>query len=85
MPHIDSNAVLWKETKGKVVILQLSSGEYSELNVVGSAIWKLLSEDANETQIVKTLAERYEADEAKIQNDVQVFFKRMIAQGLLSA
>ena len=85
MPHISEKNVLWKEKNGIITVLQLSSGNFFELNAVGSFVWKGLAEGKNADAIIHDMALVYDAPREQITRDVQDFIRKMTAAGLLAA
>ena len=85
MPRIDANTVIWKEANAIVTILFLASGNFFELNKVGSDIWKLLAEGHTEEGIVEKMLQTYAVSKEKLASDVKAFIALMISNGLLQA
>ena len=83
MSLIDSNTVTWKEINGVVVILLLSSGEFFELNKVGSHIWKFLVYGNTPDQIIEEMVKLYAAPANKMMTDVNDFIKNLVEKGML--
>lgn len=85
MPSIDNNTVLWNEADHIVTVLIVASGDFVELNRIGSDIWKMLADGKDETAIVDDLASRYDAPRHQIEKDVKTFLDTMVEKGLLQA
>lgn len=85
MAYIDENSVIWNEADDVVTVLVLVSGEFIELNAVGSAIWKSLAEHKSTNEIVDALAEKYNAPRSTLERDTENFIAAMVEKGLLNA
>lgn len=84
MPHIDDNSVIWNEADDVVTVLILVSGDFIELNKVGSTIWKLLAEGKNQSEVVDALTQKYNAPRSTLERDTENFIASMVEKGLLS-
>lgn len=85
MAHIDENTVMWNESEDIVTVLVIGSGEFVELNSVGSTIWKLIAEGKSEREIVDVLADTYDAPRSVLEKDLRTFIDHMIKRELLAA
>ena len=83
MPYIDKQALIWKEIDGRVTIVLMGSGNFCELNQMGSEIWRLLAQEKSTEQIVDALQPKYQVTRKKLFSDVNAFIKTMLKQGLL--
>lgn len=64
MPLDIPEDIVFRDLAGEAVILNLGTGMYFGLNVVGTKIWRLISEECSSGQIVATLLEEDEIEEA---------------------
>lgn len=55
------------------------------LSESGADLWKILKDDADETELVKALMSEYIVDEATASKDVKEFIQEMSNKGLLEA
>lgn len=85
MAHIDENTVMWNESEDIVTVLVIGSGEFVELNTVGSTIWKLIAEEKSEREIVDVLASTYDAPRKVLEKDLRTFIDQMVKNNLLVA
>ena len=83
MARIDPGKVLWKEVDGLVIVLLIATGNFIELNKIGSAVWKQLAEGKGVDAIILTLKDVYDVTEAQLKTDVNSFISQMVKQGLL--
>lgn len=79
----DEHAV-WREVDGEIVILDLRSSRYLQLNASGTALWRWLAQDADEPALVSALAAQFDLAEAQAARDVTAFLRDLEAQGFLS-
>ncbi len=68
---------------GESVLLNLSSGRYYSLNVVGSTIWDLCGGERSLRQILSAICERFEVSVSQAQNDVLELIMHLEQEGLL--
>jgi Coenzyme PQQ synthesis protein D (PqqD) len=61
---------VYREIDEEAVILDLASGTYFGLNVVGTRIWQLIEAGLDERAIADALAAEFDADRAAIAADV---------------
>jgi len=80
-----SEDVIFRELENEAVLLDLSSGRYYGLNLVGTRVWTLLSGGTTIDAIVETLAAEFDADAARIAEDVGELLADLTARGLVVA
>lgn len=75
----------WREVDETVLVLDLRSGKYLELNATGSVLWKRLAEgSADEDQLVAALQEEFEVSDEQARTDVTAFLASLRQGGLLA-
>lgn len=68
----------------EVILMSIEADSYFGLEPVGSRIWELLSKQpASVDELVTSLMEEYEVDEATCRDDVQQFLDDMSAKKLI--
>jgi hypothetical protein len=77
------DAVAEEYLDGQVFLLNIASGVYFELDLVGSQIWEMLRQEATEGAICSRLLENYLAEWDRIRADVAEFLDYLMAYGLL--
>jgi hypothetical protein len=82
MHHLSPD-VVFRDLEGEAVILDLTSGRYFGLNAVGTRIWMLLEAGTPIEQIVRAIAEEYEADAAQIDRDVKALIEDLSSRRLI--
>jgi hypothetical protein len=78
-----NQSVLWTELDGQVVLLNLESGRYFEVNALGSVIWRLLEEPHSVPDIVEHVVSRYRVDRERCESDLLTFLGDLSAAGLI--
>jgi len=68
---------------GEVVILDLKSGTYYGLDVLGARVWSLIEQPASLVAIRDTIMSEYEVDAATCERDILTFLNQMQAAGLI--
>lgn len=75
MPGLESvpqheEQVVSQRTDREAILLQLETGKYFSLDVVGSRIWDLCDGSRNVRAIVDAICDEYAADEETVAGDV---------------
>jgi len=80
-----NESVVYAELDDEAVLLNVDTGFYFGLNVIGTEIWNLLKQGASEGEIVSSLAAEYDVEPAQLRLDVTEFMNTMAGQGLVQA
>lgn len=78
-----SDDALFQEIGGEAVLLDLASERYFSLDPIGTRIWMLLDEDEHLQQVCDRLCTEYEADPARIANDLLALMGQLAEAGLV--
>lgn len=78
-----SDQVIFEQLGDNVVLLDLSSEQYFELNGVGSRIWALVQECGDLDQVLQVMIQEYDSDEATLRAELMEFVDRLASQGWL--
>lgn len=78
-----SDDVLYQEVGGEAVLLDLASEQYFGLDPVGTRIWNLVDGTADLGRIHATLADEYDADPARIGDDLLALAQSLAEAGLV--
>ena len=78
-----SKDVLAQELAGETVLLDLASESYFGLDSVGTRVWQLLGEGAEQEQVVAALLEEYEVERAVLERDITDLLGRLAEAGLI--
>jgi coenzyme PQQ synthesis protein D (PqqD) len=73
------------ELPEETVLLDVEDGVAVRLNPTGAWIWGRLEEPARVEELARSLAERFEIEEARALDDVVAFAREMTRRGLLAA
>ena len=68
---------------GEVVILDLKSGLYYGLDVVGAKVWTLIEQPASLSAIREAIMSEYDVDAETCDRDILAFVDQMQAAGLV--
>lgn len=71
------------EVNGEVVILDIDSGLFFQLNPIGSKVWDLLESPATLAQMVAALQAKFNVSAEQCRADVAEFVEKMLERGLL--
>lgn len=80
---IREDELTWQELEDEIVVLDLAGSVYLQINGTGAALWKVLLDGADRTQLVTTLTTTYHVDEATAGRDVDAFLEQLRTAGLL--
>jgi hypothetical protein len=76
--------VAWQQVGDEVVLLNVDSSEYHNLNDVGTRMWQVLEESADVASAYQVLCATYDVDEDKLHDDLGAFIQELIEKGLLT-
>jgi hypothetical protein len=68
---------------GETVILDLKSGTYYGLDVLGARVWSLIEQPASVVSIRDAIVADYDVDNATCERDILVFLQQMQEAGLV--
>jgi hypothetical protein len=78
-----NESVVAAELDSEMVLLNIETGIYFGLDEVGTAIWTLITANADEGAIVEQIVAEYEVEPAKVAYDVRAFIERLETTGLV--
>jgi len=86
---VRSDSVVSRVIAGETLIVPVRRGvgdlaSIYSLNPVASAIWQALAAPRSTDEVVRVLADEFEAEAAKIAVDVQLFLAEMQSAGLVN-
>ena len=74
----------WREIDDKIIVLDLQSGKYLEINATGAALWKLLAEGAvTREELTQRLLNEFQVDDETATRDVEAFLSGLERARLL--
>jgi hypothetical protein len=71
------------EIDGEMVILNVDSGHFFQLNQVGSRIWEALETPVTTGALCRAMEDRFEVDEATCRSDLVEFIGLLSQHGLV--
>jgi hypothetical protein len=77
-----SETVVYAELDDEIVLLNVESGIYFGLDVVGARIWTLLAEGMNEEEMCERLQDEFAVDARELRADLAEFLDLLVARGL---
>lgn len=75
--------VSWRDIKGELIVLQLSSGEYFSFNEIGRLVWISLAENKSVGQVIEAVLNEYDVSLAQAEADVVTFVQGLLGNKLL--
>lgn len=78
---INTSEILHENIDGEIVMINLGTGSYFNLNHSGADVWGFIEAGYEFTQIVKALAARYK--QADVEADVRRFLADLVKEGLV--
>jgi hypothetical protein len=79
-----SPEVMMREVGGEAVLLDLRSESYFGLDAVGTRIWQLVEQDGYLKSVHAALLAEYEADSARLEQDLKGLIVRLAEAGLVT-
>jgi len=79
-----STQVLVQDVGGEAVLLDLASEQYFGLDQVGSRVWALFGVSGHLGTVHARMCEEFDADPARIQQDLLVLTRDLAKAGLVS-
>lgn len=73
-----NDSVIFSDIDDQVVMMDLDSGDYFELNTVGTRIWELLETPTNVNDLVKTLLSEFDIAEDVCRTETEDFIHKML-------
>ncbi|MEJ7712190.1 MAG: PqqD family peptide modification chaperone [Pyrinomonadaceae bacterium] len=75
--------LLSSEVRGEAVILNIPSGTYYGLDVIGSRIWQLIQEPASLKFVLEILLDEYEVERSDCESDLVEYIENLSKKGLV--
>ena len=71
------------DLSGEAAILNLKSGVYFGLNMVGASIWKLIQEPRSVNEINDALVQEYDVDPDQCEKDLLALLEELLSKELI--
>lgn len=81
---LDADRAVWREIGDEVVILDVPTATYLNLNGTGRALWKRLDDGATPGELAAELVKTYGIPEDQAASDVESFLEALQERSLLS-
>lgn len=78
-----SDNFVFNEVDGELVMMNIETGAYASLNETGKSIWTLLDAPKSLSEVVSSLVEEYEIDQATCEKEVLPFVENMLKSEVL--
>jgi ornithine carbamoyltransferase len=78
-----ADTVFAQEVDGEMVLLDMESENYFGLDEVGTSIWQAMQENADLTEVFKSLLAQYDVGEEMLEQDLTVFVEKLQDSGLI--
>jgi hypothetical protein len=75
--------VVWREVEDDLVVLELSTSTYLNLNGSAKHLWETLANGATSDSLVESLVTRYEISDVQARADTEEFLAALTARGLV--
>ena len=79
-----SENVVFRDLAGEVVLLNLATGAYFGLDLVGTRVWQLIGEHGATETVLEALLAEYEVEEETLRSDVDALIRALLEKGLLT-
>jgi hypothetical protein len=74
---------VFTDLNGEVVLLNVKTGKYFNLNPIGSVIWQMIAEPTSLSSIVSAITAEYDVDPQRCEQDVRNLLHKMQLVGLI--
>ena len=77
-------SVITRELSGETVLLNLESGVYYGLDIVGTRVWQLLTQGRTIASVCETMIEEYEVAPDVLRDDVSRLVGELRERGIVT-
>ena len=81
--QVRASGVTWREVGDQIVVLDLDTSRYLSVSGAATEIWPQLLSGATEDELVATLVDAFDVDDAVARADTLSFLDDLQARGLL--
>ena len=79
------SAVVARQVADETVLLDLESGTYYGLDLVGTRVWQLLQDGRSVGEVCDVLVEEYEVERTELEADIDALIADLIEKKLVIA
>lgn len=76
-------SILFNDFDDGIMMMDIDSGHYFDIDTIGSRIWTLLEAPASLTSVCSQLADEYDVDDETCLAETGSFFAELAANGLI--
>ena len=81
--RLRTDGVVWRELDGEIIVLEVESGLYLNLNGSAKLLWSVLVDDADSAALARALVEAYGIPEERALTDAQTFLSDLASRSLV--
>ena len=81
---INENRYIGSNIGEELMIMDLTTGNYININQVGTVIWEQIQQPQKVADICQFLLERFEVEQKKCERDTMDYLERMSEQGIVN-
>lgn len=81
---IDKEKIFWRTVEGQVIILNVDTGYYYNLDEIGTLVWNMAFDNKTADQIIAEILNNYETDERSARRDVRALLMEMQNEKLIT-
>ncbi len=82
--YIRSDKVFSGKLRDELVIMDIQSGEYYNLNHVSTRIWELMEKETTVPELIDFLSTEYDADISQIEDEVNEHIVELLKLGIIN-
>jgi len=75
--------VTWRETEGKLIVLNLQSGLYYTLDEMATVFFNLLIQEKKILEIIQAICVEYKATPDQVRSDLEEFITTLTQENIL--
>jgi hypothetical protein len=76
--------IVYRDLDGSIVTLSLTTGEYVELDPVGTRIWQLIEQDGRRSSVKRGLLDSFDLDDETCEEELDAFLSLLKAKKLIA-
>jgi hypothetical protein len=76
--------IVYRDLDGSIVTLSLTTGEYVELDSVGTRIWQLIEQDGRRSSVRRGLLDVFDLDDETCDLELDAFLSLLTAKKLIT-
>lgn len=75
---VRNQSVLWTELDGQLMLMDIETGAYYQVEGIGGAIWQMLETPRSEAEIVEAILATYRVGKDECVNDIRIFLAKLV-------